>query len=232
MPSRKASVLVVDDDVRILRMIRRILDLEGYRVLTANNGEAALDVFDKETPDLVLLDILMPGMDGYTACQRIREFSQIPIIMVTVKGKDEEKIQGLDIGADDYVIKPFSAKELLARVRATLRRIKPQDGHPEPSFCSEDLVVDFARYRVHVEGREVNLTVIEYRVLSYLAHNAGRVVTPDQILEKVWGEDYIGETHLLQVSIARLRKKLGDDARNPKYILTKPGIGYMMVKKT
>jgi len=232
MPSRKASVLVVDDDVRILRMVRRILNLEGYRVLTANNGEAALDVFDKETPDLVLLDILMPGMDGYTACQRIREFSQIPIIMVTVKGKDEEKIQGLDIGADDYVIKPFSAKELLARVRATLRRIKPQDGHPEPSFCSEDLVVDFARYRVHVEGREVNLTVIEYRVLSYLAHNAGRVVTPDQILEKVWGEDYIGETHLLQVSIARLRKKLGDDARNPKYILTKPGIGYMMVKKT
>jgi len=232
MPSRKASVLVVDDDVRILRMVRRILNLEGYRVLTANNGEAALDVFDKETPDLVLLDILMPGMDGYTACQRIREFSQIPIIIVTVKGKDEEKIQGLDIGADDYVIKPFSAKELLARVRATLRRIKPQDGHPEPSFCSEDLVVDFARYRVHVEGREVNLTVIEYRVLSYLAHNAGRVVTPDQILEKVWGEDYIGETHLLQVSIARLRKKLGDDARNPKYILTKPGIGYMMVKKT
>jgi len=232
MPSRKASVLVVDDDVRILRMVRRILNLEGYRVLTANNGEAALDVFDKETPDLVLLDILMPGMDGYTACQRIREFSQIPIIIVTVKGKDEEKIQGLDIGADDYVIKPFSAKELLARVRATLRRTKPQDGHPEPSFCSEDLVVDFARYRVHVEGREVNLTVIEYRVLSYLAHNAGRVVTPDQILEKVWGEDYIGETHLLQVSIARLRKKLGDDARNPKYILTKPGIGYMMVKKT
>ena len=232
MPSRKASVLVVDDDVRVLRMVRRILNLEGYRVLTANNGEAALDVFDKETPDLVLLDILMPGMDGYTACQRIREFSQIPIIIVTVKGKDEEKIQGLDIGADDYVIKPFSAKELLARVRATLRRIKPQDGHPEPSFCSEDLVVDFARYRVHVEGREVNLTVIEYRVLSYLAHNAGRVVTPDQILEKVWGEDYIGETHLLQVSIARLRKKLGDDARNPKYILTKPGIGYMMVKKT
>jgi len=232
MPSRKASVLVVDDDVRVLRMIRRILDLEGYRVLTANNGEAALNMFDEETPDLVLLDIIMPGMDGYTACQRIREFSQIPIIMVTVKGKDEEKIQGLDIGADDYVIKPFSAKELLARVRATLRRIKPQDGHPEPSFCSEDLVVDFARYRVHVEGREVNLTVIEYRVLSYLAHNAGRVVTPDQILEKVWGEDYIGETHLLQVSIARLRKKLGDDARNPKYILTKPGIGYMMVKKT
>jgi len=232
MPSRKASVLVVDDDVRILRMVRRILDLEGYRVLTVNNGKAALDVFDEETPDLVLLDIIMPGIDGYTTCQDIREFSQIPIIMVTVKGKDEDKIQGLDAGADDYVIKPFSAKELVARVRAALRRTKLQDGHPEPSFCSEDLVVDFARYRVSVEGREVNLTVTEYRVLSYLAHNAGRVVTPDQILQKVWGENYIGETHLLQVSMARLRKKLGDDARNPRYVLTRPGIGYMMVRKT
>jgi DNA-binding response OmpR family regulator len=232
MPSRKTSVLVVDDDVRILRMMQRILDLEGHRVLTANNGEAALDVFDEETPDLVLLDIIMSGIDGYTTCQHIREFSQIPIIMVTVKGKDEDKIQGLDAGADDYVIKPFSAKELAARVRAVLRRTKPQDGHPEPSFCSEDLAVDFARYRVSVEEREVNLTVTEYRVLSYLAHNAGRVITPDQILKKVWGEDYIGETHLLQVNMARLRKKLGDDVRNPRYILTRPGIGYMMVKKT
>ncbi len=153
MPSRKASVLVVDDDVRILRMVRRILDLEGYRVLTANNGEAALDVFDEETPDLVLLDIIMPGIDGYTACQHIREFSQIPIIMLTVKGKDEEKIQGLDAGADDYVIKPFSAKELVARVRAALRRTKPQDGHPEPSFCSKDLVTLLDTGSVWKDGR-------------------------------------------------------------------------------
>ncbi len=231
MPSRKAFVLVVDDDVRILRMVRRILELESHRVLTASNGEAALDVFDEETPDLVLLDIIMPGIDGYTTCQHIREFSQIPIIMLTVKGKDEDKIQGLDVGADDYMIKPFSAKELVARVRAALRRTKPQDGYPEPSFCSDDLVVDFARRRVNVEEREVNLTVTEYRVLSYLAHNAGRVVTPDQILQKVWGEDHIGETHLLQVSIARLRKKLGDNVKNPRYILTRPGIGYMMVKE-
>ena len=232
MPSRKTSVLVIDDDVRILRMIKRILELEGYRVLTVINGEDALNVFDEETPDLVLLDIIMPGIDGYTACQRIREFSQIPIIMITVKGKDDDKTQGLDAGADDYVIKPFSAKELIARIRAVLRRTKLQDGHPEPSFCSEDLVVDFARNRVSVEGREVNLTVTEYRVLSYLAHNAGRVVTPDQILEKVWGEDYIGETHLLQVNMARLRKKLADNVRNPRYILTRSGIGYMVVRKT
>ena len=141
MPSKKASVLVVDDDVHILRMTGRILELEGYRVLTASNGETALDIFDEETPDLVLLDIMMPGMDGYTVCQRIREFSQIPIIMVTAKGNDEEKVQGLDAGADDYVTKPFSSKELAARVRAVLRRTTLWDERPEPAFCSNELVI-------------------------------------------------------------------------------------------
>jgi len=232
MPSKKASVLVVDDDVHILRMTGRILELEGYRVLTASNGEIALDIFDKETPDLVLLDIMMPGMDGYTVCQRIREFSQIPIIMVTAKGNDEEKVQGLDAGADDYVTKPFSSKELAARVRAVLRRATLWDERPEPAFCSNELVVDFASHRVTLTGGELDLTATEYRILSYLARNAGRVLTPDQILEKVWGEEYIGETHLLQVNIARLRQKLGDDAKNPRYILTRPGIGYSMMKQT
>ena len=230
MPPRKASVLVVDDDVRVLRMMRRILELEGYRVLMASNGEPALDVFDEETPDLVLLDIMMPGMDGYSVCQRIREFSQIPIIMVTAKGNDEEKIRGLDAGADDYVTKPFSAGDVAARVRAVLRRTTLWDERPEPAFCSRGLLIDFARHRVTINNEEVDPTATEYRLLSYLARNADRVVTPDQILEKVWGEDYIGETHLLQVNITRLRQKLKDDAKNPKYILTKPGIGYMMLK--
>jgi len=230
MPPRKASVLVVDDDVRVLRMMQRILELEGYRVLRASNGEAALDVFDEETPDLVLLDIMMPGMDGYSVCQRIHEFSQVPIIMVTAKGNDEDKVKGLDAGADDYVSKPFSANELAARARAVLRRTTLWDERPEPAFCSGNLVIDFARHRVTANNEEVNLTATEYRLLSYLARNAGRVVTPDQILEKVWGMDYIGETHLLQVNITRLRQKLKDDAKNPKYILTRPGIGYMMPK--
>ncbi|MFC2022522.1 response regulator transcription factor, partial [Chloroflexota bacterium] len=134
MPSRKTSVLVVDDDIRILRMMQRILELEGYRVLRAIDGEAALDILDEETPALVLLDIMMSGMDGYTVCQRIREFSELPIIMVTAKGNDEEKVQGLDAGADDYVTKPFSANELAARVRAVLRRSKLWDERPEPSL--------------------------------------------------------------------------------------------------
>jgi DNA-binding response OmpR family regulator len=171
-------------------------------------------------------------MDGYTVCERIREFSQVPIIMVTAKGNDEETVKGLDAGADDYVTKPFSSKELAARVKAALRRTTLWDEHPEPAFSSNDLVIDFARHRVTVGSQEVNLTAIEYKLLSYLARNASRILTPDQILVTVWGEEYAGETHLLQVSIARLRQKLGDNARNPRYILTRPGIGYMMVKKT
>ena len=228
MPSKKVSVLVVDDDARILRMIRRILELEGYCVLTVSNGEAALDVFCEENPDLVLLDIMMPGMDGYAVCRSIREFSQIPVIMVTAKGNEDETVQGLDTGADDYITKPFSSAELVARVRAVLRRSRLWDEKPEPAFRCYDIVIDFARHRVTLNNQEVNLTATEYKLLSYLARNANRVVTPDQILEKIWGEEYLGETHLLQVSMARLRQKLKDDAKNPQYILTKPGIGYMM----
>jgi len=232
MPSRKESVLVVDDDVRMLRMMQRILELEGYKVLRANNGETAIEVFDEETPDLVLLDIVMPGIDGYSLCQRIREFSKVPIIMVTAKGNDEEKVEGLDAGADDYVTKPFSSSELAARVRAVLRRATLWHERSESVFSSQDLVIDFARSRVILDGGEVNLTATEYRLLSCLAQNVGRVLTPEQILGKVWGEEYLVDSHLLQVNMARLRKKLGDDAKNPRYIVTRPGIGYMMVKKT
>lgn len=232
MPSGKTSVLVVDDDVRILRMIRRILELHGYRVLTASSGQAALDLFNDEEPALVLLDVLMPDMDGYTVCRRIREFSQTAIVMVTVKGDEEEKVEGLDAGADDYVTKPFSSKELIARVRAVLRRARLWEEKPEPAFRFEDLVVDFASRRVTLGEEEIDLTATEYRMLSYLARNAGRVVTPDNILSKVWGEEYLGEPHLLQVNIARLRKKLKDDVKNPRYILTKPGIGYIVPKQT
>lgn len=233
MPSRKTSVLVVDDDIRVLRMLQRMLELEGYRVLTASDGEVALNLLlDEETPDLVLLDIMMPDMDGYTVCRHIREFSQVPIIMVTAKGNDEEKIQGLNAGTDDYVTKPFSASELAARVRAVLRRAKLRDELTEPAFYFHDLVIDFTRHRVSLHGQDINLTATEYKLLSYLARNADRVLTPDQILETVWGEQYGGDTHLLQVNVARLRQKLGDNAKNSTYILTRAGIGYMIVKPT
>ena len=230
MSSKKALVLVVDDDVRMLRMMKRMLELEGFDTLIANSGESALKVFEKESPDLVLLDIMMPDMNGYIVCKHIREFSQVPIIMVTAMGDDKEKVEGLDIGADDYVTKPFSASELAARVRAVLRRIGPQDEPPGAIFQYKDLVIDFTSRRVTVNGSELILTSTEYRLLSYISRNAGRVVTPDQLLDKVWGEEYIGAPHLLQVNIARLRKKLGDDAKHPTYILTRPGIGYIMSK--
>jgi len=232
MPSRGVSVLVVDDDERVLRLLQRILELEGYRVFTAGSGEAALNMFEQLNPDLVLLDIMMPGMDGLTVCQRIREFSDRPIIMVTAKGNDEEKVRGLDAGADDYVTKPFSAAVLVARIKAVLRRANLLVERPERVFRCGDLVIDPARRLVTVGGVEVRLTATEYALLSYLALNAGRLLTPDQILEKVWGDDYLGETHLLQVNIARLRRKLGDNARNAKYIVTRPGIGYMMLSET
>lgn len=228
MSLKKDLVLVVDDDTRMLLLMQRILELEGYQVISARNGEVALALFAKDTPDIVLLDIMMPGMSGHAVCQTIREVSQVPIIMVTAKESDEEKVGGLDAGADDYVVKPFSSSELAARVRAVLRRSRLWDEHSDPPFRCSDLVIDWQRRSIAVGDQEIRLTATEYRLLCYLARNSGRVLTPDQILERVWGEEYIGESHLLQVHIARLRQKLGDAARQPKYIVTRPGIGYTM----
>jgi DNA-binding response OmpR family regulator len=230
MSSKKNTVLVIDDDIRMLRMMKRMLELESFQVVIANSGEMALKAFEKELPDLVLLDIMMPDMDGYIVCQRIREFSQVPIIMVTAKGDDKEKVEGLNIGADDYVTKPFSASELAARVRALLRRTETNYQPQEAVFHFKDLTVDFTSRRVMVKNAELKLTSTEYKLLSYISLNAGRVITPDQLLDKVWGEEYMGAPHLLQVNIARLRKKLGDDAKQPTYIITRPGIGYFMSK--
>jgi len=228
--SKKISILVVDDDVRMLRMMQRMLELEGYRVLRASDGESAINIFDEETPYLVILDIMMPDVNGYTVCQRIREFSQVPIIMVTAKSGDSEKVEGLEAGADDYITKPFSSSELVARVKAALRRAALTYERTESVYSSQKLIIDFARHRVILNGNDLELTATEYKLLSYLAQNAGRVITPEQILKKVWGESYLGSLHLVQVNVARLRKKLGDNARNSRHILTRPGIGYMMIK--
>jgi len=230
MSSKKTLILVVDDDIRMLRMMKRMLELENFQTITANSGEAALRVFEKENPDMVLLDIMMPDMNGYTVCQHVREFSEVPIIMVTAMGDDKQKVEGLDIGADDYVTKPFSASELAARVRAILRRSGSQERQSNSLFRYKDLIIDYVSNRVSIQDQELILTSTEYKLLSYISKNAGRVITPDQLLNNVWGEAYLGAPHLLQVNIARLRKKLGDDARNPIYILTRPGIGYIMSK--
>jgi len=224
----KLTVLVVDDDIRVLRMVRRMLEMGGYRVLTAGSGQAALELLEDSSPDLVLLDLMMPDIDGYRVCRHIREFSLVPIIMVTARATDEEKVDGFNAGADDYVTKPFSTGELTARIRAVLRRSQMPAEGASPAYTLDGLTVDFVRRAVSVAGRPVALTATEYRIIAYLAQNAGRVVTPDAVLRQVWGESYEGEIHLLQVNIARLRKKLGDNARHPRYLFTRQGIGYTL----
>jgi DNA-binding response OmpR family regulator len=232
MPAKKTTILAADDDPQLLRLMTRNLQLEGYDVLGASDGELALELIESNPPDLVLLDVMMPKMDGFTVCYRVREFSSVPIIIVTARGQDQDKVRGLDLGADDYLTKPFSVVELLARVRAVLRRsqftARENAQGLRASTATGDLTIDYSQHLVILAGREVPLTPNEYRMLAYLAQNVGHVVTQDLLLEHVWGSEYLGESHMLQVNINRLRRKLEVDPTQPHYILTKVGIGYSL----
>ncbi|MFC2019717.1 response regulator transcription factor [Chloroflexota bacterium] len=228
MTFRRISALVVNNDMHLLHLLRRILELEGYRVLTARNGETALAILKYENPDLVLLDVILPDRDGHTICRHIRQFSPIPILLISAKTDDQEKVEGLESGADDYITTPFSVKELTARIKAVLRRTVLWNDRLEPTCHIGDLTVDFASQRVTLADEEIDLTATEYRILSYLAQNASRVLATDQIIDRIWGSQYRGDNHLLQVNIARLRKKIKDDNRNPKYISTRRGTGYII----
>jgi DNA-binding response OmpR family regulator len=231
MPLKKVTILTADDDPQLLRLIARNLELEDYQVLTATDGQQALELIEAHTPDLVLLDVMMPKMDGFTVCQRVREFSMVPIIIITARGQDHDKVQGLDMGADDYLTKPFSVDELLARVRSVLRRAQfsaERAQSRQTSTTIGDLSIDYTQHRVMVGDKEVLITPIEYRILSYLAQNAGRVVTQDLLLDQVWGAEYVGESHMLQVNVNRLRRKIEADPAHPRYIMTRVGIGYFM----
>jgi DNA-binding response OmpR family regulator len=226
MVHKKICVLVVEDDPRVLRLEQMVLEKEGYSVAHVDSGEEALEALAEINPSLVLLDVGLPGIDGFTTCRRIREFSPVPIIMVTGKDFNEDKVRGLEMGADDYITKPFSPNELAARVKAALRRSSMTGEVMTPTIQVGELFLDFARNRVVVASKEVLLSDTEYRLLCYLARNAGRIITRDQILARIWGEEYIGEDHLLHVTVGRLRQKLEDPAREPRYILTRRGIGY------
>jgi DNA-binding response OmpR family regulator len=232
MPAKKTTIVAADDDPQLLRLVTRNLQLEGYDVMAASDGQQALELIEAHVPDLVLLDVMMPRMDGFAVLQRVREYSAVPVIIVTARGQDQDKIRGLDLGADDYLTKPFNVDELVARVRAVLRRaqIAPhEDGQgPRTTITVGDLEVDYAQHLVTMRGQEISLTPIEYRILAYLVQNAGRVVTQDLLLEHVWGAEYVGESHMLQVNINRLRRKLEEDPSRPKYILTKVGVGYLI----
>src|SRR5712692_9692462 len=232
MPAKRTTILTADDDPQLLRLMTRNLQLEGYEVLAASDGQQALEQIESEMPDLVLLDVMMPRMDGFSVCRKVREFSSVPIIIVTARGQDQDKVRGLDLGADDYLTKPFRVDELLARVRAVLRRsqftARENAQGLRASTATGDLTIDYSQHLVILAGREVPLTPTEYRILAYLAQNVGHVVTQDLLLEHVWGSEYLGESHMLQVNINRLRHKLEVDPTQPRYILTKVGIGYSL----
>jgi DNA-binding response OmpR family regulator len=228
---RKPRVLVVDDEPAIRKFVRANLEARDFETILAADGMEAIGALEKEMPDLLILDIMMPKMDGFEVCRRVREWSQIPIIILSARGGEMDKVKCLETGADDYITKPFGVDELMARVKAVMRRVQAsQDNTNLPTYSNSELVVDFARHMVTVGNNEVNLTATEYRMLSYLAMNAGRVITGNQLLDHVWGEEYSGSDHLLQVNVGRLRQKLGDSAREPKYIQTRAGIGYMMTR--
>ena len=224
----KIQVLVVDDEPRYLKLVRYNLEAAGYEVITAASGEEALSLVAGKSPDLIILDIRLPGIDGYEVCAKIREFSSTPIIMLTAKGEEQEKVHGLRLGADDYVTKPFGAEELMARVEAALRRGRIPEVKTPPILTVGEMSIDFAQRKVTIEGEEINLSPTEYRLLQCLAVNAGRVIVQQELQEKVWGPEYREHYEGLRVYIRRLRQKIEKDPGHPAYILTKPGVGYML----
>ncbi len=226
---RKIQILVVDDEPRYLKLVRYNLEVAGYEVITAANGEEALSLVAAKSPDLIILDIRLPGIDGYEVCTRIREFSSTPIIMLTAKGEEQEKVHGLRLGADDYVTKPFGAEELMARVETVLRRGRMAEVTPFPVLTIGELAIDFVQRKVTIEGEEVNLSPTEYRLLQCLAVSVGRVIVHEELQGKVWGPEYREHYEGLRVYIRRLRKKIEKDPEQPAYLLTKPGVGYMLV---
>ena len=228
--SKRSRILVVDDERGLVKIIRLNLEHDGFEVVEASNGTQALDKLRETLPDLVLLDVMLPDMDGFTVLKLIREIGSTPVIMLTAKGEEEDKVRGLELGADDYVTKPFSPRELTSRIRAVLRRGNYSDQEETGKIVVDDrLTIDFDRHEVWVAGELVKLRPTEYRLLYHLVMNAGWVLTHDQILTKVWGYEYEDEPHYVRLYINYLRKKLEVDPANPKYILTERGVGYRFV---
>jgi DNA-binding response OmpR family regulator/signal transduction histidine kinase len=225
------QVLVVDDDPALRRLLETSLPDAGYQVQTVVEAQAALEIVIQQPPDVILLDVMLPGMDGFTLCKQLREWTTVPIIMLTARAAEKDVVLGLQLGADDYVAKPFRANELIARVEAVLRRARPDSIPGSPSLIQVDgLAIDLAQRRVMVDNTAVSLTPIEYQILAHLARHAGQVLTHSQILQEVWGEEYSGENHYLWVHIAHLRQKLERDSKQARYILTERGVGYRLAK--
>jgi two-component system KDP operon response regulator KdpE len=228
---KNRSILVVDDEERMARFIRLNLEHDGFQVVEAYRGMKALQALRDEMPDLVILDVMMPDLDGFEVLKMIREISSVPVIMLTAKGEEDDRVRGLELGADDYITKPFSPRELVSRVRAVLRRTEGASPASRSELIEVDdrLKIDFGRREVWINGELVKLRPTEYRLLYHLVQNAGWVVSYDQLLSKVWGYEYRDEPHYVRLYINYLRQKLEEDPGNPKYILTERGVGYRFV---
>ncbi len=224
------KILAVDDEKRMVRFIQLNLEQDGFQVITAYNGKEAIEQVRTQLPDLILLDIMMPDINGFEVLKKIREVNSVPVIMLTAKGEEDDRIQGLELGADDYITKPFSPRELVSRIRAVLRRTKSfKEDQVDLIIVDDRLTIDFSRREVWVNGEKVDLRPTEYRLLYHLVQNAGWVNTHEQLLSKVWGFEYQDEPHYVRLYVNYLRKKLEEDPSNPKYILTERGVGYRFV---
>lgn len=222
-------VLVIDDEYQIVRVLKRSLDAHRYSVRTASDGEAGIELFHDFKPDLVITDLSMPGMDGIEVCRAIRRESEIPIIVLSVKGEERTKVEALDAGADDYITKPFGMNELLARVRAALRRQPSND--EDPVVEAGDFVLNLGEHQISFRGEELHLTPKEFELLAFMIQNNGRVLTHRVLLGKVWGGNYTEQTEYLRVFIGNIRKKIEPDPSDPRYILTEPWVGYRFIPK-
>ena len=237
----KKTILIVDDEKTIVDMLVYNLQKEGYNTLEANDGEEAVKIALNEKPDLVLLDIMLPKMDGLAVCKRIRQTLNIPILMISAKDEEIDKILGLELGADDYITKPFSVRELMARVKANLRKaelanVSTESGESDNKEDSNvitvgDLSLDLNKFEVKVRGEVMDLTLREFEVLKYLANQPGQVVTREVLLEKVWGYEYYGDIRTVDVTVRRIRQKIEKDTSNPKILITKRGVGYYIASK-
>jgi two-component system KDP operon response regulator KdpE len=221
------KILVVDDEPQIIKFITMNLELEGFRVLGANDGYEALEKVTRELPDLVILDVMMPDMDGFETLKRIRELSSVPVIFLSVKGQEFDRVHGLDLGADDYITKPFSPRELVSRIRAVLRRTEAKSlASASEIVIDEDLCINFDQRKVIVRGQEIQLRPTEHRLLYQLVSNAGKLLSHETLLSRVWGSEYRDEDHYVRLYITYLRQKIEKDPKNPRYIISERGLGY------
>ena len=241
----KKTILIVDDEQKIVDLLVHNLKREGYNTIEANDGVTAVEIAKEQRPDLILLDIMLPRLDGLSVCKKIKNIYNVPILMVTAKDDELDKIVGLELGADDYITKPFSVREVVARVKANLRKIEPnieierntknnqdeKENKKESKIVIGDMILDLEKYEVHIEGKVINLTLREFEVLKFLAQQPGQVVTRESLLEKVWGYEYYGDIRTVDVTVRRIRERIEKDTSNPQILITKRGIGYYIPNK-